>query len=169
MSTNAVIALTPEALNVLFPEGSEARVELQRAALAMAARQFVKHALGDEAKAFLRGVVAEENRASMQAVNDELRAHFGDAATGMGRNRFIFNQDIKDRIKEGVHLEAVSVVKSAIAVAISEEVARLESVAQQTAKRAVYEVLKSEVVTTTQRELEARAAALKDGIAKVGA
>lgn len=168
MSTTAVIALTPEALNTLFPEGSSARVELQRAALAQAARQFVKHALGDEAKAFLRGVIAEENRTSLQAVNDELRAHFGEAATGMGRSRFIFNQDIKDRIKEAVHLEVSAVVKKAIESAVVEETGRLESIAAQTAKRAVYEILKNEIVATTQRELDGRVAALKAGMEKTG-
>jgi hypothetical protein len=169
MATNAVIALTPEALNTLFPEGSTARVELQRASLDLAARHFAKHALGDEAKDFLRSVIAEESRANTQAVHDTLRAHFGDHATGMGRNRFVLTQDIKDRIKEATHLEVSTIVRTAISAAVAEQSARLTEIAAQSAKRAVYEILKSEVVATTQRELDARAAALKDGLNKVDA
>jgi hypothetical protein len=100
MTTSAVIALTPEALNVLFPER-------------------------------------------------KLCAHFGDHANGVGRNRFILTQDIKDRIREAVQAEV-----------------RLKEVAATTARTAVYNVLKSELVSVTQQELEARAAALKAGISK---
>lgn len=166
MTTSAVIALTPEALNALFPEGSQARIDLQRASLDRAARHFAKHALGDEAKAFLRAVIAAENQANMTAVQAELRAHFGDHANGIGRNRFTLTQDIKDRIREAVQGEVRALVREEVEEAVKGEVERLKDVAASTARTAVYNVLKTEVVSVTQQELDVRMAALKAGISK---
>ncbi|WP_438402384.1 hypothetical protein [Aeromonas veronii] len=160
MTTSAVIALTPEALNALFPEGSQARIDLQRASIDRAARHFAKHSLGDEAKAFLRSVISEENQTSMAAVQATLRDHFGDYANGIGRHRFTMTQDIKDRIKEAVQGEVRALVREAVDEAVKGEVERLKDVASSTARTAVYNILKSEIVSTTQKEIEERMAAI---------
>lgn len=167
MSTNAVIALTPEALNVLFPEGSQARVELQRAALAMAAKQFVKHALGDEAKAFLRQVVQEENNTTQRLLKDELAKHYGDAVYGMGRGRFHLNQDMLDRIKEAVADAVKKEGRAAVDVAVAEQAARLGEIAGSAARTAVYNILKTDIVKVTQEELQYRLSNLGDGLRNV--
>jgi len=154
MSTNAVIALTPEALNVLFPEGSQARVELQRAALAMAAKQFVKHALGDEAKAFLRQVVQEENNATNRMLRDELEKHFG-AGSAIRGGRLAVADTIK---KEG---------RAAVDTAVAEQSARLGEIAGSAARTAVYNILKTDIVKVTQEELQYRLSNLGDGLRNV--
>ncbi|MDH0348199.1 hypothetical protein [Aeromonas dhakensis] len=166
MTTSAVIALTPEALNVLFPEGSQARIDLQRASLDRAARHFAKNALGDDAKALLRAVVSQVNEANMGAVQEELKAILGPSAPGYGRGRFVLNQDTKDRIKEAVQGEVRALVREAVEEAVKGEVERLKDVAASTARTAVYNVLKTEVVNVTQQELEVRVAALKAGLSK---
>lgn len=167
MTTSAVIALTPEALNVLFPEGSQARVDLQRAALDRAARHFAKHALGDEAKAFLREVIKQLNDVNMTAVHDELKAHFGPDALGFGRQRFVLSQDMKARIREAAQSEVRAIVRQEIEEAMKEETGRVQEIATTAARTAVYNTLRSQLVSVTQQELEARATALKKGLSEV--
>jgi len=166
MSTNAVIALTPEALNVLFPEGSQARVELQRAALAMAAKQFVKHALGDEAKAFLRQVVQEENNATNRMLRDELEKHFG-AGSAIRGGRFCLSTDMLDRIKEAVADTIKKEGRAAVDTAVAEQSARLGEIAGSAARTAVYNILKTDIVKVTQEELQYRLSNLGDGLRNV--
>lgn len=164
MTTSAVIALTPDALNVLFPEGSQARVELQRASLDLAARHFAKHALGDEAKAFLKQVIQQVNDVNMTAIHDELKAHFGPDALGFGRQRFVLNQDMKDRIREAAQSEVRVIIRQEIDSAMKVETDRLKEIADPIARNAVYQILKTEIVSVTQQELEARVTTLKSSL-----
>lgn len=52
-SNKLVIRLNLEALNALFPEGSDIRVELQNSVLTQAASQYVKGQLTEETKKYL--------------------------------------------------------------------------------------------------------------------
>ena len=164
MSTQAVIALTPDALAVLFPEGSQARIELQRASLSLAAKHFAKNALGPEAKVFLRETIEDLNRVQQTALLEELRTNFGNDAIGMGRNRYMLTQDVKDRIREAVKGEVTAFVRSEVEAAIAHETDRLNDLADSAAKRAVYAILKTQLVATTEAELRQRLANLQHGV-----
>jgi hypothetical protein len=58
MMTNVTLKLDHEAIQALFPEGSEVRVQLQNHILSTAAKQFVKGALTDDMREYLRTLVA---------------------------------------------------------------------------------------------------------------
>lgn len=58
-----VLKLNMNVLNALFPEGTEARVELQQAVLAEVSRTFVKNSLSAEVQTYLRTLTQEVNQA----------------------------------------------------------------------------------------------------------
>ena len=53
-AAKCVLKLNTPVLNVLFPEGTEARVQLQQAVLAEVSRTFVKNSLSADVQAYLR-------------------------------------------------------------------------------------------------------------------
>jgi hypothetical protein len=89
MSNNSlIIRLNPEALNSLFPEGSEARVQLQNSVLTQAAGQFVKGQLTPEVKEFLTAAVAKV------AAHIDLEQHI--AAAFARKNGWTSDLQVKD-------------------------------------------------------------------------
>lgn len=58
MRDTTIIKLSADALDRLFPEGTDARLQLQHAVLAEAANRYVKGALTDDIRKYLRDIVA---------------------------------------------------------------------------------------------------------------
>lgn len=90
MSSNnsLIIRLNPDALNSLFPEGSEARVQLQNSVLTQAAGQFVKGQLTPEVQEFLQAAV------SKVAAHIDLEQHI--AAAFARKNGWSSDLQVKD-------------------------------------------------------------------------
>lgn len=57
-SDKVMLRLNQPAMNALFPEGSQARIDLQNACLAEASSRYVKRALDDELRTYLDQAVA---------------------------------------------------------------------------------------------------------------
>lgn len=137
------IILNAEGINALFPEGSEARVQLQSTVLRQLAEQFIKEAQGvDKMRVEMQSLikeVQEDARRQMgirrtawgqSALTEELQKKFAEAA------RASVDQGIHDAIKgkvdtamSAVDAEIERQVNKQVAAKVRDELARFMSAA----------------------------------------
>jgi len=106
------LRLDAQALAALFPEGSEARVELQRAVITEFAKQHIKPSM------VTHNVESLVNAAKSAAVADALR-DLG-MGTGYPGSKFELSHQFKRRILEQAADAVNSLVRDMVAVSITE-------------------------------------------------
>lgn len=145
------IILNPEAVNALFPEGSEARVELQRSVLSQLAKQYIKQPdltaeISKHIEAARKGVVEEALKALgivkghgwnagyrlEEQVASQIRTEARSAVSTevfAGVKLFMEETSMNERINRVVEERVNIQVKAAVAKAITDSLSGLGTLA----------------------------------------
>jgi len=148
--TKAVISLTPETLAVLFPEGSEARIDLQRATLKVAAERFCKGAIAEQDQDFLREVVKDQRAATLEALYE--RCGLGPTSCFHTTGVEVLSADTHEALRR--HIKAL--VSSAISERISQLKIELVNAAVEAGQEYMQANLGAEVERQAKKALSAQ-------------
>jgi hypothetical protein len=112
------IILNAESVNALFPEGSEARVQLQNTVLRELSAQFIKNA------SFM-DIVAQEVKPKILAEQDKALAEFGIVKGRMTYSSYTLNDHAKQLVADHVQSGISALLSRQVAALnVQEEVAR---------------------------------------------
>jgi len=124
------LKLDASALNALFPEGYEARVELSHAVLNQAAQQYVKGGVSKEVAEYLTSHLAGAANMFDDAIRRQLRAyHSGKTVIGEGQPlHHILQESVKKALEQNVAVCIQDVTDKMVANALADLDARIQSV-----------------------------------------
>lgn len=129
--SNTTIVLNKEAMNALFPEGSEARLQLATSAIKAFAESSIKPAMISDK---ILAIIDEQRK----AVTHEVLKELGVTASWGGTS---FRQDFLDKLKN----EAANSVSAAITASIKPMVERAQAQLQEQIERTLQSRMQSDV------------------------
>lgn len=152
MSSNPhdlVVRLNLEAMNALFPEGSQARVELQNAVLTQTTGKYVKQMLTSELKAVVDTAVGQ----TVKDINVPamIREQFAISPNWIADLVVVPGSRVEDSIRKNVQAQFDNTITEIVQASVA---AHLETHLQQVEKRVDEEVAKQ--ITKITQELLTR-------------
>lgn len=148
------IILNPEAVNALFPEGTEARLELQRTVLRKLSEQYLKNIgiqdLGPQIRSDIAIARDELSRARRVAVDEALKNE--GFRTGWGME---LNTEAKQAIANAVREQITATVNKAIADQIEARLDKIGGVIRHDVDAAVNRTTEAEVTRVVKERIQA--------------
>lgn len=151
------LVLDASALAALFPEGTEARVTLQREAVKQAATHFVKGALGDEAREYLRQI-AQLAKAELTAEfrNTLLELFASDMSYGqMPRLNAAQKELLANAVRRHITADVQQVIGAAVEAQLTELDGTLVEMATACTTKAVQTLINKTLVAVAQTRVNA--------------
>lgn len=151
MKDATIIRLSADALDRLFPDGTDARLQLQQAVLGEVAGRYIKAALGEHQKAYIDGLV---RRIASAADLDKL---VSDSFLKQGyAGRLVPNPSgsVAAAIAEAVSSKVTDAIHDYIAKCVDESLAEAVEKAKETAEYIVHKHINNETADMLNKKVQ---------------